>query len=135
MAIAYATTLRNDKLNAITTAVDAGAGAGKIRIYAGTRPATGGAVTTLLAELAMSDPSFPVAVSGVLTAAVDSISDDTSADATGVASWFRIVDSADNFVLDGSAGTSGTDMILSSASIQAGVVVSVTSIVITAGNA
>jgi hypothetical protein len=60
---------------------------------------------TLLAELALSDLSAAAASSGTLT--LNSISDDTSANATGTASWFRIVDSDGNAVVDGDVGTSG----------------------------
>lgn len=132
MALAYNTTLRNARLDEITTAVDAGAGAGLVRIYDGTRPATGGAVTTLLAELTMSDPSFGAAAGGILTA--NGITDDSSANATGTATWFRLVDSDSNFVMDGDVGTSGSDLNLNTTSIQAGLPVSITSFIITHGN-
>jgi hypothetical protein len=48
MAVAYSTALRNARLDAITTAVGA---SGKLRIYDGTRPSSGGTATNLLAEL------------------------------------------------------------------------------------
>lgn len=133
MALGYNTTLRNTRLNAITTDIDKGAGAGKLRIYDGTRPATGGTATTLLAELTFSDPSFPAASGGSITAS--SITGDTSADATGTATWFRIVDSNNVFVMDGNVGTSGSDLNLNSTSISTGIAVDVTSFVITHGNA
>lgn len=133
MALSYNTTLRNNRANEITTLTDAGAGAGFIRIYNGTRPATGGAVTTLLAELTFSDPSFAAASGGVLTAS--SITQDASANTTGTATWFRQVDSDGNFVLDGDVGTSGSDLNLNDVSIVSGVPVSITSYVITEGNA
>lgn len=132
MAIAYATTLRNTMLDAINTAVNAGAGAGLLRIYDGTRPATGGTATTLLAELTFSDPAFGAAGSGVITAS--SITQDSSANATGTATWFRVVDSNAAFVMDGNVGTSGSDLNLTTTSIVAGQPVSVTSFVITEGN-
>ncbi|AEI76707.1 hypothetical protein CNE_1c13580 [Cupriavidus necator N-1] len=48
MTIGMSTALRNARLDAITTAAGASA---KLRLYTGTRPATGGAITsqTLLA--------------------------------------------------------------------------------------
>lgn len=133
MTIAYNTALRNARLDEVTTDLDAGTGAGKLRIYDGTRPATGGAATTLLAELTFSDPSFPAASSGSMTA--NAITDDSSANATGTATWFRLVDSDNNFVMDGDVGTSGSDLNLSSTSIASGATVSVSSFVLTAGNA
>lgn len=132
MALAYATTLRNARLDQIKTAIDAGAGAGLLRIYDGSRPATGGAATTLLAELTFSDPSAAAAASGVLT--MNAITQDASANAAGTASWFRIVDSTGAFVLDGNVGTSGSDLNLNSLAIALGATVSVTSMTITAGN-
>lgn len=130
MALAYSTTLRNAQLDAITTAVGA---SGKLRIYDGTRPATGGTATTLLAELTLNATFAPGASSGVLT--LNSITSDTSADATGTATWFRIVTSGGTHVIDGNVGTSGSDLNLNTTSIVTGATVAVTSFTITAGNA
>ena len=82
MALGFATTLRTARASQIVAAIDAGAGAGKLRLYNGTRPATGGTVTTLLAELTFSDPCGTV-TSGVLT--FSAIASDASADNTGTA--------------------------------------------------
>lgn len=133
MTVGLATALRNTRLDAIKTAIDAGGAAGKLRIYDGTRPATGGTATTLLAELTLSFPSAPSASSGVLT--FSSITADASADATGTATWCRIVTSAAAFVADASVGTSGADYNLNTVSITAGVQVSCTSATLTEGNA
>lgn len=133
MALAFATTLRNNMLDQIKTALDAGAGAALIRIYDGTRPATGGAATTLLAELTCTDPAAPAAASGVLT--FSAITQDASANATGTATWFRMVDSAATFVMDGNVGTSGSDLNLTTVSIVSTQPVSISSATITAGNA
>ena len=64
MSLGLATALRNSRLDAINTAINAGAGADLIRIYDGTRPATGGAATTLLAELTCTDPAAAAASGG-----------------------------------------------------------------------
>lgn len=132
MSLGYLEALRNNRADEITALIDAGAGAGLIRIYSGTRPATGGAVTTLLAELTFSDPSFPAASSASMTA--NAISDDASADATGTATWFRVVDSNAVSVLDGDVGTSGSDLNLSTVAISAGATVSITSWIMSEGN-
>lgn len=129
MALAYATTLRNTMLDAITTAAG---NAALLRIYDGTRPATGGTATTLLAELTCGTPFAAGAAAGVLT--LGSITQDASANATGTATWFRIVTSGGTFVLDGNVGTSGSDLNLTTTSIVSGQPVSVTSFVITEGN-
>jgi hypothetical protein len=131
MTTGYNVLLRNAQLDAITTFAGASP---LLRIYDGSRPATGGTATTLLAELTMNATSFPAASSGTLTA--NAITGDTSADADGTATWFRIVKSdGTTHVLDGSVGTSGTDLVLTSTSIVATEPVNVTSLVITRGNA
>lgn len=130
MALAYSTTLRNTMLDAITTAVGA---SGLLRIYDGTRPATGGSATTLLAELTCNATFAAGAASGVLT--LNAITSDSSANATGTATWFRIVTSGGTFVIDGNVGTSGSDLNLNTVSIVSGAAVAVTSFTITGGNA
>jgi hypothetical protein len=129
MALAYATTLRNAMLDEITAAAGGGA---LLRIYDGSRPATGGTATTLLAELTCNATFAPGAASGVLT--LNAITQDSSANATGTATWFRIVTSGAAFVLDGNVGTSGSDLNLTTTSIVSGQPVSVTSFTITEGN-
>ena len=52
----------------------------------------------------------------------------------GTATWGRVVDSDDNFIMDFSAGESGTDLILVTADIVAGTEQAITSFVITDGN-
>lgn len=133
MTIGINATVRNSRLNAIRDAIDAGGAAGYLRLYDGTRPATGGTATTLLAELRPSYPSAANASSGVLT--FSAITADSSADATGTATWGRLVTSASVFVMDFSVGTSGADLNLNTVSISSGVQVSVTSATITEGNA
>lgn len=128
MALAYVTTLRNSRLAAITTAIGT---SGLLRIYSGTRPATGGTETTLLAQLALSATFAPAPSGGVLTASA--ISNDTSADATGTATWARLCTSAGVAVVDMSVATSGSDLNFDSVSIVAGGVVAVSSLVITDG--
>lgn len=132
MSLGYLAALRNSRLDEITALIDAGT-AGFIRLYDGARPATGGATTTLLAELTLSATSFPAAASGVMTA--NAVTNDASANATGTATWFRVVDSAGTFVLDGDVGTAGSDLNVNTTAVVVGVEVSVTSFVITHGNA
>lgn len=131
MALAYeAATLRDAMMDAITT--HAG-NAALLRIYDGSRPATGGTATTLLAELTCGTPFAAAAVNGVLT--LGSITQDASANATGTATWFRIVKAdGTTHVMDGNVGTSGSDLNLTTTSIVSTQPVSVTSFVITEGN-
>lgn len=122
---------RNAAADAVVDLVDAGASPGELRIYSGTKPADANAAlagNTLLAALVGSDPFFGAAATGVATASA--ISSDTSADATGTATFFRI-GSVNSGVftptMQGEVGTSGSDLNLSSTSITAGGTVSVTS--------
>jgi len=133
MALGLATSLRNTRMNAVTAAIDAGAGPGLLRIYSGTRPATGGAATTLLAELTFSDPSYGAASSGAITA--NPVNSDPSANADGTATWARIVDSNGTFVMDADVSTAGADINLNSTTISTGLQVEITSSILTDGGA
>lgn len=130
MALKMATALRNARLDAITTFAGASC---KLRIYDGTQPATGGTATNLLAELTCNATFAPSASGAVLT--LNSITNDSAADATGTATWFRLVKSdGSTHVMDGTVGTSGADLNLNTTSIVTGAVVSVTSFTITEAN-
>jgi len=129
MTMGYSTALRNAQMDAITSTVG---NAGKLRIYDGTRPATGGAVTTLLAEFTpLGTPFAAGAAAGVLSPTLPAA---TTGVAAGTATWARLVTSANVFVADYSAGTSGTDVIMNTTTISIGVAVSVTSWTQTCGN-
>jgi len=130
MALAYSTAIRNAQADAITAAVG---GSALLRIYSGTRPATGGTATTLLAELTCNATFAPAASGGVLTLNV--ITQDSSANATGTATWFRILTSGATICIDGNVGTSGSDLNLNTTAITATDPVAVSSFVITIGNA
>lgn len=131
MTLALDASIRNGMLDQITTRAGASA---LLRIYDGSRPATNGTATTLLAELTCNATFAPGASGGVLT--LNAITQDSSANATGTATWFRIVQSGGStFVLDGSVSTSGSDLNLNSTSIVSGGTVSISSFTITAPNA
>ena len=106
---------------------------GYLRIYDGTQPANANtAITTqvLLAELRFNATAAPAASSGVLT--MNSITQDSNANNTGTATWFRALKSdGSTVVFDGSVGTSGCDLNLGSASITSGASVAVTSMTFT----
>ncbi len=76
--------------NAEANATAALCNAGKLRIYAGTPPASAIAAlsgNTLLAELTFGSPAFGAASSGVVTA--NAITADSSCDATGTPTFAR----------------------------------------------
>lgn len=131
MTISYSNTLRTSRMDAITTALGNGA---LLRLYDGTKPSPGGTATTKLAELTGGSPFAPGASAGVLTASP--ITQDSSADATGTATWFRLVTSGGTYVMDGTvtATGGGGDLQLSTTSIVATQPVAVSGFVITEGN-
>lgn len=106
---------------------------GYIRIYTATRPATPStAITTqtLLAELRFANPAAASVTNGVIT--FDSISPDTSANATGTAAWARCLKSdGTTAICDLNVGTSDANIIVSTTAISAGVQVSITSATVT----
>lgn len=129
-----------NNLKISSTAVNAQADAlsdlldnGYLRIYDGTQPANANtAITTqvLLAELRFNATAAPAASGGTLT--MNAITQDSSADNTGTATWFRATKSdGSTVVFDGSVGTSGCDLNLGSTSITSGASVAVTSMTFT----
>jgi hypothetical protein len=130
----YSTMVRTNRLQAL---VDLLGNASVIEIYDGTQPANvGTAITTqvLLAELVCGSPLGTV-TAGVMTAGA--ITNDSSANNSGTASWFRHrrAGSPTEPVIDGSVSTSGADLNLNSVSITTGQTVSISSYVLTGGNA
>ena len=125
----FSTALRTSRSEEINSLIGAG---GKLLLMNGARPATGGALTTTLATIIMNGTQFGTVTNGVLTA--DSIADGTGA-GDDTTTWARITTSANVFVMDLSIGTSGTEVIISTTTISTGLVIPVTSIVITEANA
>ena len=101
------TAAKDSTLDVIKTAIDAGSGAGLIKIYNGTQPSLPSdafTTQTLLGTLTFSDPCGSSSA-GTLT--FSAITQDSSADATGTATWARITDSAANVVFDCDVGVTG----------------------------
>jgi hypothetical protein len=126
----------NRAANAAVDAMTALLNSGLVRIYDGSQPATGDTAisgNTLLAELTLNATAFGAGSAGVATA--NAITADASANNTGTASWFRVLDSGgvdvtDN-VFDGSVGTASADMILNTVSIVSGANVSISAFTVT----
>ena len=123
----------NVMVNAEADAVGNALNNGYIRIYDGSQPATADTAIgaqVLLAELRFGADAFGAAAAGVITA--NAITDDSSANATGTATWGRILASDGTTVwFDGSVGTSATNVILNTTSIVSGAVVSCSSLTFT----
>ena len=119
--------------DAVVDLIDAG-GAGVLRIYDGAQPATADTAIgaqVLLAALPFGATAFGAASNGVATA--NAITDDSSADATGTAAWFRVLANGGTgaTIFDGTVGASGADLNLNTVSIVSGAAVSVTSLTYT----
>ena len=125
MAVTYTTAVKTARMQAVASAIDGGAGAGKLVI------GTAGMAATL-ATLTLTDPCG-TAANGVLTLDFDP---DISATAggTGVAAAAKIVDSTDTDVITGltvTATGAGGDITLDNTSITAGQTVTITAGTIT----
>lgn len=132
MTLSYITTLRNTRLDAITTAVGA---SGLFRLYSGTPPADANTAlsgNTLLSTMTLNATYAPASSAGVLT--LNAITSDSSAAATGTATFFRHLTSGAVAKLQGTVGAGSGDLSLNTTSIVTGAQVSCSSFVVTAGN-
>ena len=128
------TTTANKALTQYKDDIDAGSGPGTAKIYSGTIPATPetAATGTLLAELTLSKPCGAVANKALTFAAV---TQDSAANANGVAGYVRLADSDGNAIIDGDvSNTGGTGVLqLNTVNIAAGGPVLINSFVLTLG--
>ena len=121
--------------NAIVDLIDAGTPPGLLRIYSGSAPTNveDSATGDLLAELTFSTTAFGSAsdANPGATATAATITGDSSANNSGDAGYFRIVNAAGTAIIQGSVGTSGADLNLTSIAIVATEPVNVTSLTFT----
>lgn len=111
MAVSLDATLASDIADLVVAAVDAGSGAGTLTVYTGEKPAATSdtATGTLLATFTLNAPAAAAAVAGVAALDVSPTVSATVA-ADGNAGWFRVADSDDNPVFDGTVGTAVDDL-------------------------
>jgi hypothetical protein len=130
MAAGYNILLRNAQLDVFDTFEG---NSGKLRIYSGVRPATGGTATTLLVELTKNATAYAAAASGSKSA--NAITSGTAV-ATGTAAWARQLKSdGTTQVTDLGVATSGAEVTIATTSIVSAATISASSMVITRGNA
>jgi glyoxylate carboligase len=131
MAIQYSTTHRTNAMTQLNTDIGTSA---QIIIYSGAAPANVAASVTgtLLVQFTGNATQFGTVSSGVLTAS--SVAG-VNAAATGTAGYFRINTSGGTAVVQGTCGTSGTDMILTNTAINSGQACTFTSLTVTASGA
>lgn len=133
MALQFTTALRNHLLDQIES--QAGAAA-LLRIYGGTPPASANAAAltgaNVLATITLPSNWMNDAASGSKT----KLGTWTATGAnSGTATHFRILNAAGSTTyLQGTVGTSGTDIILASTSITTGGTITINTFTLTAGN-
>ena len=133
MALQYSTTVRNAKLDAVETAIGTSA---IMRIRSGTAPANCATADSGTVLATINLPSDWMAAASGGTKALSGTWQDAAADATGTAAHFRVYDSGGTVChMQGTVGTSATDMIVDSTSFTAGQQFTVTAFTLTAGNA
>jgi hypothetical protein len=102
---------------------------GFLDIYDGTQPTTADTAIgaqVLLASLTFNATAFGAPSNGVATA--NAITQDSSANATGTATWYRCFKSNHtDEVEDGSVGTATSNLVLNSVAISSGAAVQVSS--------
>jgi hypothetical protein len=122
MALSYVVTLRNARLDQISSGT-AGVGAsGKFRVYSGTKPATGAAIggATMLAEMTLNATFAPAATGGVLT--LNAITSGTAV-ASGTPTWARMWKSdGTTAIVDMTAGVGSGDLNFNAAIVSGGTV-------------
>lgn len=130
MAVQLSTAVRNARLDAIETTISTSP---TLEIRTGSVPANCAAADsgTVLATLTL--PSDWMAAASGGAKALSGTWQDTSADATGTAAHFRIKQGATCHI-QGTVGTSGTDMIVDSVSFTAGQQFTVTAFTLSDGN-
>lgn len=139
MAISISNQAALAACDAIVDLADTGTPPAKLRIYSSTVPTdadTALGAQVLLAELTMSNPAFGSAadLNPGARATASAITDDSSADATGTATFFRIVKGGGSTcVIQGSvtATGGGGQLELNTVSLVAGALVQVTSCTVT----
>ncbi len=122
--------------DAIVDRVDLNTPPGHLKVYSGSVPTdadTALGAQVLLADLTMSNPAFGAAadISPGARATAAAISDDTSANNTGTASFFRIDQGGGTTIMQGACATSGAELNFNSTAISSGAIVSVTSFTVT----
>lgn len=126
--ISLSTDVRNLRLNVLRDKISGG----KLCIYGGERPYTGGSAPTKLVEFSFPDPCASDAEDGML---IFNELQPVEATASGKASWARILTSRGQFVADCSVGRGDGEIQLKTVDLYQGMKVTLTSGAISEGNA
>ncbi len=130
MAYRLSTTARNSSTDGVVDAIDSG-GAGTIRIRTSTQPTNVGDADsgTLLGTLTFNATAFGASSTGTATAAA--ITSDTSADASGSATQFRIYNGSAAIHSDGTCGLGSGDLSFDNNVIVLGGTIAISSFTVT----
>lgn len=131
MAVQLSTAVRNARLDAVETATGTSP---TLEIRTGAVPANCAAADSGTVVATLTLPSDWMAAASGGAKAFSGTWQDASADATGTAAHFRIKQGATCHI-QGTVGTSGTDMIVDSVSFTAGQQFTVTAFTLSDGNA
>lgn len=125
MATRISVEIADAELDGATALLDGG----HIEIRTGAQPGSvaTAATGTLLGTLTLASPAFAAASGG--SAAVNAVTGDSSADASGTAGWFRAYDSSGVAMIDGNITQTGGggDMTVADTAIVAGGTINMTS--------
>lgn len=132
MTIQYSVTVNNARLDAVETAIGASA---ILKIRTGAAPANCAAADTGTVLATISLPADWMAAAASASKAKAGTWQDALADATGTAAHFRIYETTGvTCHIQGTYGTSGTDMIGDSVSFTAGQSSTINTFTLNAGN-
>jgi hypothetical protein len=133
MAVQLSVSARNARLDAIETAIGTSA---VLKIFTGSPPANCAAADSGTVLATINLPSDWMAAASGGSKSKSGTWEDLSADNTGTSGHFRVYDSgATTCHIQGTVGTSGTDMTVNSTSFTAGQSVTVNSFTLTDANA
>lgn len=133
MAIQLSVGVRNARLDQIETTIGTSA---VIRIFTGSPPASCASADTGTILATVNCPSDWMAAASSGSKSKSGTWEDLSADNTGTAGHFRIYDSGVTTChMQGTVGTSGTDMTVNSTSFTSGQTFTVNTFTLTDGNA
>jgi hypothetical protein len=132
MSIQFSVAVRNARLDQIETTIST---TPTMKIFSGSAPANCAASDsgTVLATLALPSDWMAAAASG--SKAKSGTWQDTSADATGTAGYFRIYDGSTACHIQGTCGIGSGDLQLDNTSFATGQSFTVTAFTLTDGNA
>lgn len=114
------TLAENAAVNAVTALCNAGTPPGFLNIFTGSHPTntTDANTGTFLAQCTLANTAFPTASGG--TANTTNIGSNTNIAANGTAGYYRLTDSSNVVVSQGSVGTANADLIVNSTAFTVG---------------